>query len=400
MHWEMNNRKMSGGERALPRSNRHIRVCAVILSIAAVLGGGTAGLAAEAAPSWPTYHGDASLCGVAGTSLPDKLTVLWRFKAGSGVSATPIAGGNMIFFVTDDGRTFAITPRGEKVWSREIDKDPAAGTNRLEQAGRFATPPLFVNNTVLAGTDDGWLYALEAATGKTRWKHKVGDSVKGSVNWMEPDGTRGCRVVAISQADGSVHCLDLASGQKLWASQPITRSDGSPGVGKDFIALGSCDAALHFLAATNGALLGSVALDSDGQVAGGVAVSGSQVFAGTRNGTIVCADALGNSVVWTNRIAAGEAFATPAVTADRVLAGSSDGFVYCLDNVLSPVAAGDKVVVSAGGTLYLLKLADGGKLWSGKAGDLISAPAVADGRVMVGTDDGFVIMYGAAAPAK
>jgi len=37
---------------------------------------------------------------------------------------------------------------------------------------------------------------------------------------------------------------------------------------------------------------------------------------------------------------------------------------------------------------------NGSKLWSVKTGDLISSPAVSGGKIVVGTDTGFVIMYG------
>lgn len=387
------------------------RLRLVVCLAIAVLCGHDGALAAETnePSSWPIYHGDAALSGMAGTSLPDKLTVLWRFKVGAAVSAPPVVGSNMTFFVADNGLLYATTMQGKKMWSRKIASDSAAVTNRAERVAKFATPPLFVRDAVVAGADDGWLHALEAANGRTLWKYKVGKSINGTANWIEREGEQGCRVVVISQWDGIVHCVDLASGKAVWTSPELIETDGSPGVGRDFVVFGSCDAALHFLSCAKGAVLGKVELGEDGQVAGGVAVSGDLVFAGARNGSIVCADVRKIKIVWTNRVARGEAFATPAVTIDRIVTGSNDGFVYCLDRtdgkklwsfetgdtVLSPVIAGDKVVVSAGGSLYVLRLKDGGKLWSAKAGDRISSPAVADGKVIVGTDDGFVIMYGA-----
>ncbi|MEI6219159.1 MAG: PQQ-binding-like beta-propeller repeat protein, partial [bacterium] len=325
-----------------------------------------------------------------------------------GVSIPPVVGSNLIVFVADDGEATAITRRGEKVWSRGVGIDREVVTNKMARVGRFATPPILVRDAVLTGSNDGWLYALEASSGKTRWKYKVGESLNGTANWIEREGERGDSIVVISQEEGSVHRVDLATGNAIWVSRSAARSDGSPGVGRSFVAFGGCDAALHFLSISNGEVLGSVGLESDGQVAGGVAVSGDQVFAGTRGGMIVCADAMKNIILWTNQTAKGEAFATPAVTSNRIVVGSNDGFVYCLDridgrtlwsfrtgdNVLSPAVAGDKVVVSSGGTIFVLKLKDGSKLWDSKAGDLVSSPAVVEGGLIIGTDDGFVIMYG------
>ncbi|MEI6808554.1 MAG: PQQ-binding-like beta-propeller repeat protein [bacterium] len=388
----------------------------IFVLIAAAGGGYCNAIAAEtnAVFSWPIYHGDAALSGVAGTALPDKLMVLWRHKVGAGVSVSPVMGGNMIFFVAENGYLSVLTPQGKKIWSMGIEKDSVSGEAKNDRARKFVTPPLFIRDTVVTGSDDGWLCAMEATTGKTRWRYKVGQSINGTANWVEQAGDRACGIVVMSQWDGIVHCIDLASGKARWTSPEVAECDGSPGVGSDFVVFGSCDMALHMLSSSKGEVLGSVALGDEGQVAGGVAVSGGLAFAGTYNGTVACSDVRKKTIVWTNKVAKAEAFATPAVTTDRVVAGSNDGFVYCLDRrdgkivwsfnagdtVLSPVVAGDKIVVSSGGTLYILKLQDGSKVWSVKAGDHISSPAVADGKVVIGTDDGFVIMYGAAPVIK
>lgn len=388
----------------------------MLVLVAATAGRYCSAVAAEtnAVSSWPVYHGDAALSGVAGTSLPDKLMVLWRHKVGAGVSVSPVIGGNMIFFVAENGYLSALTPQGEKIWSRGIEKDSVSVEAGNDRARKFVTQPLFIRDTIVTGSDDGWLYAMESATGKILWRYKVGQSINGTANWLEQAGDSACGIVVISQWDGKVHCIDLVSGKARWTSPEVAECDGSPGIGSDFVVFGSCDMALHMLSSSKGAVLGSVSLGDEGQVAGGVAVSGSLAFAGTYNGTIACADVRKKTIVWTNRVAKAEAFATPAVTTDRVVAGSNDGFVYCLDRrdgkkvwgfnagdtVLSPVVAGDKIVVSSGGTLYFLKLQDGSKVWSVKAGDRISSPAVADGKVVIGTDDGFIIMYGATPAIK
>jgi len=396
-----------------------MKLCSAItiLLIDAMLGGAFVAVAAETntAPFWPIYHGDAALSGITGANVPDRLKIQWRFKAGAAVSAPPVVGGNMIFFVAEDGHLYALSLQGQKVWERRIDVEPAGADGKTEPAGKFFTAPLYVRDIVLAGSDDGWLYAIESATGRTRWRYKVGGSINSTANWLEPDGDRGFRIVVISRWDGVVHCIDLASGRALWVSRDVGECDGTPGVGSDFVAFGGCDMTLHILSASKGDEVGAVALSKDQYVAGGVAISGDMVFAGTYNGSIVCVDAGKKKIVWSNRVANGEIFATPAVTTDRVVAGSYDGLVYCLDRndgkkvwsfeagdaVLSPaIAAGDKVVVAAGGVLYVLRLKDGGKLWAASSGDAISSPAIVDGKLIVGTDEGFVIMYGDAMPAK
>jgi outer membrane protein assembly factor BamB len=359
-------------------------------------------------PDWPVYHGDAALSGVAWTTLPDKLSVLWRFNALSPVSLPPVVGGGMIFFVAGDGRAYAINLDGVQAWSAHVPSGEARAGGPNEEPEKFAAPPLYVRGLALAGSNKGNLYALDAARGKIKWKHKVGGNLKGTANWIEPEGGRGARVVAVSQPDGVAHCVDLSSGKLVWASKPTDRCDGSPAVGGGFVVFGNCASELQVLATDSGAKMAQIAFHERGPVAAGVAVAGNLVFAGTRDGSLVCADARKGSIVWTNRFAGSEAFTTPAVTADRVVCGSNDGVVYCLDRAdgrqvwsfkcgdepHSPVVAGDMVVVASGGTLSILKFADGSKIWSDKPGDLITSPAVAGGRIYIGTDEGFIICYG------
>jgi len=381
-----------------------------VLCLSIFVCGTACGLAAVTNDTpWAIYHGDQGLRGVADCRLPDALSIAWRFKVGAPVSPAPVVGGGMIFFVGDNGEAYALTMQGEKVWSASIVPETETHTNRVSQNEKFSTQPVFVDDVLVIGSDAGSLIALEAASGKTRWKYQVGE-IYSTANWIEPVKGQGYSVVVISQTDAVVHRIDLKSGKRIWVSQPLSRCDGSPSIGNGFVVFGSCAAALHVLSAENGEPAGKVGFDEDGQIAGGVAMDGNLAFAGTRGGMAFCAT-LGKDkaeLVWTNRLTRGELFATPAVTAGKVVTASSDGKIYCLNRAdgkklweftvdgvpLSPVVALDKVVVSSGGTLYILRLEDGKKIQAEKVGDAISSPAVADGRIIVGTDDGFVVMYG------
>ena len=379
-----------------------------IFAVQAVMAAAAADENLNHTSSWPIYHGDSGLRGRANCSLPSKLSVLWRYKVGASISMAPVVGGGTIILTADNGELHSVKTSGEKAWAVAI-QNPPAGTNVNKQVEQFSSPPLFCNGKVIVGSDAGYLYAVLHDTGKTIWKFHVGENVVSTANWIERNDSKGAGVVVISQAEGGLVRVDLEKGTKVWTTEPVARSDGSPGVGKDFVVFGSCDAALHFFSSADGSIKKRINLEGDGQIAGGVAVDGNLVFAGTRGGLAVCADVSKSAIVWTNQISNSETFATPALTDDRLITGANDGRIYCLDrnggkiiwktkvrgDPLSPVVAGDKVVVSSGGTLYMLSLKDGAELWSDKHSDTITSPAVFDEKVVVGTDDGFLIMYGA-----
>lgn len=360
--------------------------------------------AGRASQSWPTYHGEASLDGVAeGVRLPDALKPAWRFMAGAPVFMTPVSDGVHVFFANAEGNVFAVDQGGEEVWSRTIPREAAE-----EKPARFDAPLACFRDTLFAGSMHGVLYALDAGTGEVRWQRDLDGTILGTANaWFPPGAGTDGRVFAIEQAEGVLHAFRIADGEPLWQSAPTNRCDGSPGVGRDAVVFGSCASALHIFSPETGALLREAKLGDESQVAGGVAVVDAMAFSGSRSGSIVSIALEAGESVWTNTDCDDEIFTTPAVNREWVVAGASDGRIYALDRADgslrwkrelgreagSPVIAGDKVLVTADGRLFLLRLADGNELWSHEVSDEVSAPAVAGGLVVTGCGDGTVAAF-------
>ncbi len=344
---------------------------------------------------WPTYHGGYTLDGVAPVAPPDNPVRLWRFKAEGRLDSTPVSGAGKVYLVTSKGAVTALDLAGRPLWNVRIEKEI------------FLAPLLYVEPLVVIGSEAGTLHALEAATGKGRWSYDVGGPVTGSANRVDlPGGKKG--VIATSQSDGSIHCVDLETGKGLWKTPALERCDGSAGVGGGRIVMGSCASALHVFSVEKAAKTADIELGEDDQVAGGVAFSGKLAFAGTRGGKVYAVDVAEGKVVWKNADSQREAFSTPAVDERFVLFGSDDGRVYALkratgvkvwdsdtgEKPLSPVIAGNRVVVSSGGTLFLLDLETGRKIWSERVSDAITSPALVGGMMIVGADDGTVSAFG------
>jgi outer membrane protein assembly factor BamB len=346
------------------------------------------------AGTWPTYHGNYSLDGVADSTVPDAPEKLWKFKAGNRVEVTPVVADGRIHFTTAKGGLFALNFAGEQIW-------------KIASEDSFSSPPLLVDGKIVLGTGKGMLVAVDAATGKELWKYDVGGSVQGTANRIElAGGKKG--ILAISQSDGSIHGVDLETGKGAWKSPPQQRCDGSAGVGGGKIVMGSCAAALHVFSIEKAEKTSDIPLGKDNEVAGGVAMSGTTAFAGTRSGKLCAVDIAQDKVLWTNADGSGEAFQTPAVGDKWVIFGADDGKLHGINREtgvkvwsfdtgnrpLSPVIAGNRVVVSSGGTLFVLDLEKGTKLWSAPVSDDISSPAVVGGMILVGGDDSTVTAFG------
>ena len=363
--------------------------------------------------AWPTYHGDAGLTGVADVQLPDELSLAWRFRAGAPVRMTPVAGEGRIYFANTKGQVFAVDALGQEVWNKSFFRP--AKKDRPPREEIFDAPLAFVDGLVVAGSASGIVYGIDAATGGEHWQTDLDGTVLGAptfaVSQTAEDG--GVRLFVIEQGTGVLHCLDARTGDGIWQSLGVDRSDASPGTGGGVVVFGSCAAALHVFSAEDGQMLREIPIDDDSQVAGGVVIIGDSAFSGSRSGKVLQVNTKTGAVVWVNEDCQDEVFSTPAVNATWVVVASADGQVYGLDRATgeqrwaftaewelsSPVIAGDKVVVCSDGTLHVLRLADGDELWSYEVSDGITSPAVAGGLVLVGSDDGTVAAFGPA-PAE
>jgi outer membrane protein assembly factor BamB len=303
----------------------------------------------------------------------------------------------------------AVDFSGKPLWSKQLVREVKDDGTMVNE--KIEAPTACFNNTVLVGTLSGKLYALDAEDGKEKWVYDVGESVLGTANVQSVADAKGqeqARVFVIGQGTGVLHCIDFNTGKGLWASDGVSRCDGSASVAKDVIVFGSCAAALHVFATADGALLKDIPIDDDSQVAGGVVLIGDSAFSGSHSGALVHANRKSGEIVWTNRDSTDEVFTTPAVDDTWVVFGSYDENVYALDRKTgklgwkfeamglpaSPVIAGDKVVVCADGTLYLLSLKDGAKRWSYEVSDECSSPAIINGMIVVGSEDGTVQAFG------
>jgi outer membrane protein assembly factor BamB len=393
-------------EKPIPTLYSIITLCALILcagceTTAVSRAAETPGFAAA------TYHGDSGLKGFVVSDIPNKPEQLWQFKANARIMATPVVGGGRIYFASDPATVHALDLKGKELWTRQL-KVKQADTPERDDA--VLAPALYLNEQVIVGAISGALYSLNAQTGEIRWKYDAGEGIQGTPNYLQKDGL--ISIIIIAQPSASLHSIDPATGEPSWKTDGTTRCDGSPSVDTDHIVFGSCAASLHVRSAQDGSELGLIPLGTGGEIAGGVALDGDLAFSGSRRGELVCFDLSRMEIAWTNNSVKGEFFTTPALADDRVVFAGG-GNVYCADRktgstlwsfetqttgVESPFIADNSVVATAGGNLYLLDLNDGNLIWSADISDSLSAPAVADGMIIVGTDDGRVIAFGKKTP--
>ena len=160
------------------------------------------------------------------------------------------AYGNGRIFVTllmrgkhNKGLVAALRPKDGKVlWSRPL-------------ASRSESSPVFDNDRIYFGAEDGSVYALRAADGGLRWKFKASGAVKGAPALA--DGK-----LFFGDYSGRVYAIREADGVKVWASGTKGGKFGlragsfysSPAVAYGRVYIGNTDGKMYSFASDNGKL--------------------------------------------------------------------------------------------------------------------------------------------------
>jgi outer membrane protein assembly factor BamB len=353
------------------------------------------------ATAWSTFHGEANLVGHVATPVPDAPAPLWQFLA-SGRAQTPVGDAQSMYIATANGKVHALAYDGQERWSRQLARAEAGGAERPE---RIEAPPAVFAGTLYVGSTTGNFYAMDAATGDIRWTYDVGGSILGSASFDAASG----KVLVLQREDGIMHCLDATTGKNVWKTDPIARCDGSPSVQGGVVVWGACDSILHLHAVADGQRRALVELGGDCQVASGPAIVGDDIFVGSRCGRFLRIDARSGKVLWTNSDSKKEIFTTPTLAGGMVFFATDGDELYALDTATgaakwrrefsglptSPVAVGERLLVSVAGALHLLNRDTGETLWTFEVSDDISSPALIGGMIVVASDDGNIHAFGA-----
>ena len=352
------------------------------------------------ANDWPSWRMDSTLCGYTEASVPASPRLLWRTRIGHPIENSPVGRNGRTFVTTTGGTVACVDKRGKLLWTRAFTNDAGSRLN-------FASSAVCGSNAVFACTDDGNVYALDVETGAMNWSTKLEATVFAPPEWVST--ATGARLYIIDQPSGTLHCVQAENGQVIWSTEGEIRTDGPISISDNHIVFGSCDSMVHIISRTNGQPIGTIELGEGNEIAGGIALKADQAFTGNRSGDLVCVDINKHRTLWTHSDASGQLFTTPAISSDRVVTVTADGDILCLNRTdgtklwsiaaeaseqSSPVIAKERVVVCFDGTILIVQLADGAETWRQTISDTITPPAIIDGMIIVGTDEGDLLAFG------
>jgi outer membrane protein assembly factor BamB len=304
---------------------------------------------------------------------------LWFFRAGSLLEFPPAAAYGRLYFANAKGTLYALVTKTVKVkWAYRARRCTAASPavdNHTVYMTFLNKPPC---NATRSGLD-GEVAAINADTGKVRWRLRIGPSESSP---LVLDG-----VVYVGDWNGRVYALSAASGATRWTFKTGDKVKDAVAYAGGRVYFGSYDHHVYALNARTGKLFWKASaqqrLGSRGTFYSTPAVAYNRVYIGSTDGKVYSFGATSGKLRWSHGTG-GYVYSSPAVYQQRVYAGSFTGDLYCFDAATgdvrwkyrtngpisgSPVVINHVVYVSSlRGRTYALAPRTGKLLWSFRRG--------------------------------
>lgn len=236
-------------------------------------------------------------------------TVLYTFP--NIVGTSPVIGSDGTVYVGClDDRMYAVSGNGSLEWS-------------YLTGGRIGSSPSLSSDgsTVYFGSEDGYLYALNASNGTLDWKYQTGGAIISSPA-IDSNGT-----VYFGSLDGYVYAVKK-DGTLAWKYSLGSRIGSSPSISGNILYIGDENGYLYAINTatgqkvwsykTGGYIMSSPAVDANGTV-----------YVGSADGYLYAVSSTG-ALQW--KYPTGDVVgSSPAIGSDgKIYFGSNTGYVYAI----------------------------------------------------------------------
>jgi outer membrane protein assembly factor BamB len=322
-------------------------------------------------------------------STVGSLNLLWSYTTGGAVQSSPSVADGVVYVNSTDNNLYALNAStGAKLWS-------------YPTGGLVYDSPAVANGVVYDGLSDDNLYALNASTGAVLWS----DSGYGYPFTSSP-----------AVADGVVYfigpeAVNASTGAVLWTYCICFQINASPTVANGVFYSGSLvNAVFYAIDANTGVPIWTFESGKtrDYAFSSSPSVSNGVVYASSDDGNLYALNASTGTLVWdypsggSTAVTDGVVYA-PSLAGLNALNASTGALLWNSSLFGSPAVAGGVVYFGGSGdnNLYALNASTGASLWSYTTGGTVETrPAIANGVVYVGSDDGKVYAFGLTGAAR
>ena len=297
-------------------------------------------LASAGAFAQAMFRGDAAHDGTYRADGPRQFhRVKWKFPTGDRIVSSAVYQGGTIYFGSDDGNVYAVEAAdGRQLW-------------KYRTGGPVAATPAIAGNSLYVGSYDGKFYALDAKTGQTQWKFATEGERRFEAKGLHGMLPRNQTIadafdvflsspvlaggaVYFGSGDGHVYSLDAASGALNWKFRTGDVVHASPAYADGVVYFGSWDSYFYAVDAKTGAEKWRFHGGEDPLIHNQVgfqsspAVVNGVVYTGCRDSKLYALDAATGREKWRFDAGASWVISSPAVAQGKVFFGTSDSSLY------------------------------------------------------------------------
>lgn len=305
------------------------------------------------------FRGNNERCGVFDGPTPSSLRLRWIFETGGEVHSSPIAYNDTVFCGSDDGCLYAIDALSGKLkW--KFTTEPKYGLGDLYLEHRIRSSPAIFENIVICATTNGNIYGVNIDTGESEWKYEGY-----SLIYSSPAIYMGRIFIGLNSG---LLALDARNGEIVWHYNRNDAHRSSPAIydGRIYIGAG---AFIIALSAEDGSLIWQSS--GDGIIWSTPAVCGGKVFVNYGN-RLYAFDSKTGAELWVYR------------PRDWPLYKRTES---------SPAVYRKSVYVGIGSSMFSINKDKGIKEWEFKAnGEIDASPLACKNGVYFGSWDGCVYL--------
>ncbi len=247
----------------------------------------------------------------------------WGFESGDIYVSSPTVATGTVYFGAGDAKLYAVSEADGAVrWTLRTD-------------GRVRSTPAVADGRVYVGSADGSVYAADAHTGRRLWRFDTQGRQLQSGNFgFDRRTVQSSPAVAdgrvyIGARDGFLYAIDAATGKQLWTfDHKISWVNASPAVAMGLVFVGSSDGG--FVQAVDAASgQERWRTETEDIVWSSAVVTDSTVYFTDAGGRVRALDAGTGAERWAVRLPS-RIFSSPVVHDGVLYVGSGDGALYAL----------------------------------------------------------------------
>jgi outer membrane protein assembly factor BamB len=234
-----------------------------------------------------------------------KRNKLWEIDAGD-IASEPLLTDSCVYVAALNEHVDAYWLRnGERRW-------------QFRTTGQMHASPALAENILIAATNRGKVYGLDASTGKSIWEVDLAQPILSTPVIAEQQ-------VFLGASRDLIVALDLRTGAEKWRTKTEGRIFNAPAVNDSLVIFGASDGVVRALRKSNGATAWRFRATSG--IGASPLIVGSKVFFGSLDKIIYGLHASDGAEFWQWTLE-GRVRTNPIVWKDHLIVASEDRYLY------------------------------------------------------------------------